>query len=57
MPYRGDVEKIITDTLQNVKSGLSYSGARNIRELQVKSSFIQQSTSGLHESRTHILSR
>ena len=57
VPYRGDVEKIITDTLQNVKSGLSYSGARNIRELQVKSSFIQQSTSGLHESRSHILSR
>ena len=57
IPYRGDVEKIITDVLQNVKSGLSYSGARNIRELQAKSSFIQQSTSGLHESKTHILLR
>lgn len=57
IPYKGSVVQIIHDLIQNIKSGLSYSGARNIRQLQVKSDFIQQSSSGLVESNTHILSR
>ena len=38
-----------------IKSGLSYSGARTIRELQAKARFIRQTTAGATESSTHIL--
>jgi IMP dehydrogenase/GMP reductase len=40
-----------------MRSGLSYSGARSIEELQAKAEFILQTSSGLSEGATHILSR
>ena len=42
---------------KNIKSGLSYTGARNLKEFRHKSRFIRQTSSGLLESRTHILSK
>ena len=55
IPYKGEVEKILSDMSQNIKSGFSYTGARSIRELQARAEFIRQSASGLKESQTHIL--
>jgi IMP dehydrogenase len=56
VPYKGDVGNIITELVNGIRSGLSYSGARNITEFQIKSEFIVQTPSGQAESGTHILS-
>ena len=55
IPYKGSVKTILDALRQNIKSGLSYSGSRNISELQSKARFIMQTTAGQHESNTHIL--
>ena len=57
IPYKGPVLDVLTKLTKNIKSGLSYSGARNLTEFQAKASFIKQTTLGLKESKTHILTR
>jgi len=57
VPYCGSAKVILEDLERGIRSGLSYSGARTITELQTTAQFIRQTTSGLSESRTHILSR
>lgn len=53
--YRGKVKDIIEDLARNIRSGLSYSGARNILELRKNASFIKQSSAAQIESSPHIL--
>ena len=55
VPCKGPVEYILDDLERGIRSGFSYSGARTLRELQSKAEFISQTTSGAHESSTHIL--
>jgi IMP dehydrogenase len=55
VPYKGEVGDILHKLGKNIKSGLSYTGARNLGEFRSKAKFIRQSSSGLVESRTHIL--
>ncbi len=57
IPYKGPVSDVLAKLTKNIKSGLSYSGARNLTEFQAKASFIKQTTLGLKESKTHILTR
>ena len=57
VPFQGGVRGVLEDLERGIRSGFSYSGARNLLELQVKAEFVQQTTSGLSESHTHILSR
>ncbi len=57
VPYRGTVTEILSDLERGLRSGFSYSGARNLRELQRTAEFIKQTSSGLSESRTHIVGR
>tara|TARA_R110002051_G_scaffold207205_1_gene272709 strand:- start:114 stop:1142 length:1029 start_codon:yes stop_codon:yes gene_type:complete len=57
VPCRGPVDEILDDLARGIRSGLSYSGARTIGELQAKARFIKQTTSGQLESATHILKR
>ena len=57
IPYKGCVIEILHSLARNIKSGLSYSGARNITELQAKAQFVTQTSAGQMESSTHILSR
>jgi IMP dehydrogenase len=57
IPYKGSVKDILIKLEKGIKSGLSYSGSRNIEELRKKAKFIQQSNSSLQESQTHILLR
>ena len=57
VPYRGPVTDILHDLEKGIRSGFSYSGARNLTELQTKAEFLLQSSSGLSESRTHISTR
>lgn len=57
IPFKGPVDNILQDLSQNIRSGLSYSGARNIKELRSMATFIRQTQSGQKESSTHILTR
>ena len=57
IPYKGPVENILKKLERNIKSGLSYTGSRNLKELRGMANFIRQSSSGLMESRTHILNK
>ena len=57
VPYKGPVRYILDDLDGGIRSGLSYTGSRNIRELQAKSHFILQSSAAQAESNTHILWR
>jgi IMP dehydrogenase len=57
VPYRGSVARLLEDIERGLRSGLSYSGARSIAELQSKAEFVVQTSAGLGESKTHILSR
>ena len=55
--FKGRVSEILNDLENGMRSGLSYSGARSIIELQAKAEFIIQTPSGQSESHTHILHR
>ena len=57
VPYRGKVKNVLEDLERGIRSGLSYSGCRSIREMQHRAEFVRQTSAGLGESKTHILSR
>ena len=54
VPWRGSAEDVVRELETGIRSGLSYTGAKNILELQSKSSFIEQTAAGQLESSTHI---
>ena len=54
---KGPVDTILSGLRKGIVSGLSYSGARTIHELQSKADWVRQSGAGLRESYTHILLR
>jgi IMP dehydrogenase len=51
--YKGSVRHIISRMSKGVRSGLSYSGARNISELQQKAKFVKVSYSSYLEGKAH----
>ena len=53
--YKGPVTNVLTDLCGRIKSGLSYTGVRNLRELRTRAEFIRQTPAGQFESSTHIL--
>jgi IMP dehydrogenase len=53
--YKGAVTPILKDIHQNIRSGFSYSGARNVKELRSSARFILQTSGSQLESGTHIL--
>ena len=57
VPYRGSVTSILNDLNRNIRSGFSYSGATELKQLHSNAEFVKQTTSGLNESNTHILAR
>jgi IMP dehydrogenase len=52
---KGPVGDVLHQLERGIRSGLSYSGARTIGELQRKARFVRQTSSGQTESGTHIL--
>lgn len=54
VPEKGPVKNVLSEMETGIRSGLSYSGAQNILELQVNSKMIKQTFSGTAESSTHI---
>ena len=57
VPYKGQIFPILESIENGIRSGLSYSGARNLQELRENARFIRQTASGLAESNTHIMWR
>ena len=57
VPYKGSVKHSLQDIDGGLRSGLSYSGARTIKEFQNKATLILQSGASQLESNTHILWR
>lgn len=53
---KGTMEKISKDIFDGVKSGFSYSGAKNISEFKNNSTLIKVTASGHAESKPHIFS-
>ena len=57
VPYKGPVRNILQDFDGGIRSGLSYTGVRSIKELQSKRHFVLQSSAAQLESSTHIMWR
>jgi IMP dehydrogenase len=55
IPFKGSVVDILRDLEGGIRSGLSYTGARTIAQLQHKSQWARQTSAGTVESGTHIL--
>jgi IMP dehydrogenase len=53
VPYRGRVREVLTQLVGGVQSGMSYSGAHSIEELQKKAVFVRMTPAGLKESLPH----
>lgn len=53
VPYVGELEPNLNNILDNIKSGLSYVGAKNIAELWQKAKFIRISPMGFKENGAH----
>jgi IMP dehydrogenase len=54
IPYKGPVADILQNLERGLRSGYSYSGARNAAELQAKAQLMIQTPAGQFESNTHI---
>jgi IMP dehydrogenase len=57
IPFKGSVVDILRDLEGGIKSGLSYTGARNLKELRHKAEWARQTTAGTTESGTHIFNQ
>ncbi len=53
VPYRGLVSEVLTQLVGGLRSGLSYGGAHNIKELQENAEFIEITPAGVKESGSH----
>lgn len=49
-PVTGSAEELLDALLGGLRSGLTYGGARNIKELQRKAEFVQVTSAYMHES-------
>lgn len=50
-PVTGDARELLSKLLGGLRSGLTYGGARNIKELQRKAEFVKVTPSYMHESK------
>ena len=53
VPYRGKAREVLTQLVGGLQSGMSYSGANSIEELQQKAIFVRMTGNGLKESGPH----
>ena len=53
VPYKGSVTDIVKQLTGGIRSGLSYCGANNIKQMQQNAEFIKMSTAGYAESQPH----
>ena len=53
VPYRGRAREVLTQLVGGLQSGMSYSGAHSVEELQEKAIFVRMTGAGLKESGPH----
>lgn len=53
VPYRGRAKEVLTQLVGGIQSGMSYSGAHTIHELQDKAIFVRMTPAGWQESKPH----
>jgi IMP dehydrogenase len=53
VPYKGSTWDVIKRARENIRSGFSYVGARNLAELQARAEFVKITSNGLRESQPH----
>lgn len=53
VPYRGPLAAVIYQLIGGLRSGMGYLGCEDIKQLQVKSRFMQVTTAGLKEAHVH----
>lgn len=53
VPYKGKAEEVLNQLVGGLKSGMSYTGAHNILEMQQKAKFVQVTQAGIRESGVH----
>lgn len=53
VPYRGRAKEILTQLVGGIQSGMSYTGAHTVRELQEKAVFVRMTAAGFKESLPH----
>lgn len=51
--YKGPLRDVVENLLAGVRSGFSYSGARNLQELWKNAEFVQITSAGMRESGAH----
>ncbi len=57
VPYRGHVGEVLYQMVGGLRSGLSYGGAHNIKELQENAEFVEITPAGVRESGSHDVDR
>ncbi|HME19177.1 MAG TPA: IMP dehydrogenase [Nitrososphaerales archaeon] len=57
IPYKGGVEEVVSELLGGLRSGMSYSGASNIAQLQKNAEFMRITSAGHKESLPHDIKR
>ena len=53
--HKGELSDVIGSLENGIRSGLSYTGARNLSDLRSRAKFVRQSSAGQRESFTHIM--
>jgi IMP dehydrogenase len=53
VPYRGTLADMVTQLVGGLRSGMGYTGCRNIKEFQDKTRFVRITSAGLRESHVH----
>jgi IMP dehydrogenase len=53
VPHRGSLASILYQLIGGLRSGMGYTGSRNIRELRSSSRFVRITAQGLRESHVH----
>ncbi len=57
VPYKGTASKVLNEIMSNVRSGMSYSGARSLKEFREAAMFVKQTTASSIEGQAHIYRR
>lgn len=53
VPYKGTLADMVTQLVGGLRSGMGYTGCRNIKEFQEKTRFVRITSAGLRESHVH----
>ncbi len=53
VPYKGSLADMVTQLVGGLRSGMGYTGCKNISEMKEKSRFVRITSAGLRESHVH----